>query len=131
MGGFDLDTTAEEEFGVMPRAVRDIFARIAALKSTSGSDPEPSSTPNATPDSDSSTTTSVECSIHVSYIELYNEELHDLLEPSKLPKARTTYSHTVLPHRSCLNLNPSNTVVFSYASSATCVTLLAEGAPPA
>ena len=101
MGGFDLSTTPEEEFGVMPRAVRDIFARIAALKSPSGPEAEPSATPNATPYSDISTAAaSVECSLRASYIELYNEELRDLLEPSKLPKAcaRNIYSYILLVH---------------------------------
>lgn len=60
MGGISDD---ESKMGIMPRVVRDIFEYI-----------------------EGSTTEHVRHVLRASYIELYKEELRDLLEPNKPSK---------------------------------------------
>ena len=60
MMGPDIESDTESELrGIIPRAIEVIFDRIGTLDD-------------------------MECSVHVSFFEIYNERVNDLLNPSKL-----------------------------------------------
>ena len=59
MMGPDIESDTESELrGIIPRAIEVIFDRIGTLDD-------------------------MECSVHVSFFEIYNERVNDLLNPSK------------------------------------------------
>ena len=65
MGNFRMDETAFSiEAGIIPNAILDVFYLISKIKENSNSD-------------DNNT-----WNISVSYLEIYNEQVYDLLEPS-------------------------------------------------
>lgn len=102
--------------GIIPRAVTDMFNRIkqfksgaASISSTNSASPSSSiveSVQNSLPSSSStsSSTTIASFTVQVQFIELYNEEIIDLLDETRDFEAKNKKSNIKIHEDSCGNI---------------------------
>ena len=69
--------TPPEQLGIVPRAVMALFDRVDAMSSASAS-----AAASATSGGSTSSTSSTSCVVRLSFLQIYNEKIFDLLNPS-------------------------------------------------
>ena len=68
--------TPPEQLGIVPRAVMALFDRVDAMSSSA------SAAASATSGGSTSSTSSTSCVVRLSFLQIYNEKIFDLLNPS-------------------------------------------------